>query len=190
PHVVRRLDITALNRTTLDVGTENAVRLRTGQPATAESPSGEPGPSNPAQSPGAGARLRLPTPTSLPQAGETFELPLEVENAREMSSAALEIAYDPRVLRLVRVASGGFLGQGNQPVAVVERTEETSGKASVTLSRPPNSGGVSGGGTLAVFTFQATQTGATPLEITPAGDGSPSNQRLPLEGAQATIRIR
>ena len=190
PHVVRRLDITALNRTTLDVGTENAVRLRTGQPASAESPSGQPEPSNPAQSPGPGPRLRLPTPTSLPQAGETFELPLEVENAREMSSAALEIAYDSRVLRLVRVASGSFLGQGNQPVAVVERAEETSGKTSVTLSRPPNSGGVSGGGTLAVFIFQANQPGTTPLQITPARDGNPSNQRLPLEGAQATITVR
>ncbi|MBI1956788.1 MAG: type II and III secretion system protein, partial [Acidobacteria bacterium] len=136
PHVVRRLDITALNRMTLDVGTENVVRLRTAQTSSEEGPSGQPGPSNPAQSPGPGTRLRLPTPASLPQAGETFELPLEVENAREMSSTALEIAYDSRVLRLVRVVSGGFLGQGNQPVAVVERTEETSGKTSVSFTRP------------------------------------------------------
>ncbi|MBI4465394.1 MAG: hypothetical protein HY647_11875 [Acidobacteria bacterium] len=190
PHVVRRLDITALNRMTLDVGTENVVRVRTAEPAPPETPGGQPGPGSPAQSPGLGARLRLPGSASPHQVGETFELPLEVENAREMSLAALEVAYDPRVLRLVRVASGGFLGQGNQPVAVVERADETAGKTSVTLSRPPNSGGVSGGGTLAVLTFQATQPGTAPLQITPAGDGSPSSQRSPLEGAQTAIAVR
>ncbi|MBI3896279.1 MAG: type II and III secretion system protein [Acidobacteria bacterium] len=191
PHVVRRLDITALNRMTLDVGTENVVRLRTAQPSSEETPSGPPGgPSNPAPLPGPGARLRLSTPASLPQAGETFELPLEVENAQGMLSAALEVAYDPRVLRLVRVASGDFLGQGNQPVAVVERIEESSGKTSVSFSRPPNSGGVSGGGTLAVITFQANQPGTTPLKISPANDGSPSSQRLSVESAQTTITVR
>ncbi|MBI4460013.1 MAG: hypothetical protein HY648_08140 [Acidobacteria bacterium] len=192
PHVVRRLDITALNRSMLDVGTENVVRLRTVQPASAEDQGTpvQPGQAPPGATPGPGARLLLPALTLPPQAGDTFEIPLEVQNAKEMSSAALEIAYDSRVLQLVRVASGGFLSQGNQPVAVVERTHETSGRTSVSFSRPPNTEKVSGGGTLAVLTFRATRPGTSPLEVTSASDGNLSSQAPPVESTQATITIR
>ena len=190
PHALRRPDITALNLKALDIGTEGDVRLRSPR-ATPEEPEAEPGPAAP-EGPGAtpGATLRFPGGTPTPKAGEAFEVPIGIENAADAFSVSLQVAYDPRAMRLVRVAKGSFLGSDGQPVAVVERTEENSGTTAVTLSRPPGSGSVSGSGELAVLTFEALQTGPTALGIVPTGMLTPSRQDVSLQGTQAVLTIQ
>ena len=196
PRTVRRLDITALNLKALDIGTEGNVHLRSPrvlpeEPETPEEPEGEPGPATP-DGPGAtpGATLRFPGGTPTPKTGEAFEVPIGIENAADAFSVSLQVAYDPRAMRLVRVARGSFLGSDGQPVAVVERTEENSGTTAVTLSRPPGSGSVSGSGELAVLTFEALQTGPTALGIVPTGMLTPSRQDVSLQGTQAVLTIQ
>jgi general secretion pathway protein D len=195
PNAVRRPDITSLNLRALDIGTEGDVRLRsprvlpeepqpeepTAQPEAGDEPAAEPGP---------GAALRIPGGTPSPQAGESFEVPISIENAADAFSVSLQVAYDPRSLRLVRVAKGDFLGSDGQPVAVVERTEEEAGSTVVTLSRPPGSGSVSGSGQLAVLTFEALQTGPTALGVVPAGMFTPSSQDVSLQGTQTVLSIQ
>ncbi|MGH9786955.1 MAG: cohesin domain-containing protein, partial [Terriglobia bacterium] len=124
PHAVRRSDITALNRRALDIGTEGDVRLRSPR-ALPEQPEAEPAPAAPAApaAPGPGAALRFPSETPATKAGETFQVPVQIENAADAFSVTLEVAYDPRAVKLVRIAKGDFLGSDGQPVAVVERTE-------------------------------------------------------------------
>lgn len=189
PHAIRRPDITALNRRALDIGTEGDVRLRTPRELPEATPGQTPPPEAPA-APGPGATLRFPSQTPASKAGETFEVPVQIENAADAFSVSLEVAYDPRAVKLLRIAKGGFLGSDSQPVAVVERTEEESGTTFVTLSRPPGSGSVSGSGELAVFTFQALQAGPTALGIVPAGVQTPSRRVLPLQGTQAVLTIQ
>ena len=194
PHAVRRPDITSLNLKALDIGTEGDVHLRSprAMPQVPEAepeanPEAEP---EPAALPGPGATLRFPGETPSPQAGESFEVPIGIENASDAFSVSLQVAYDPRSLRLVRVAKGDFLGSDGQPVAVVERTEEEAGSTAVTLSRPPGSGSVSGSGELAVLTFEALQTGPTALGIVPTGMLTPSRQNVSLQGTQAVLTIQ
>jgi hypothetical protein len=117
-------------------------------------------------------------------------VPVRIENAADAFSVALEVAYDPHAVKLLRIAKGDFLGSDGQPVAVVERTEEESGTTAVTLSRPPGSGSVSGSGELAVFTFQALQPGPTALGVVPAGIQTPTRALLPLQGTQAVLTIQ
>jgi general secretion pathway protein D len=194
PHAIRRPDITSLNLKALDIGTEGDVHLRSprAMPQVPEAdpeanPEAEP---EPAALPGPGATLRFPGETPSPQAGESFEVPIGIENASDAFSVSLQVAYDPRSLRLVRVAKGDFLGSDGQPVAVVERTEEEAGSTAVTLSRPPGSGSVSGSGELAVLTFEALQTGPTALGIVPTGMLTPSRQDVSLQGTQAVLTIQ
>ena len=190
PHAIRRPDITALNRRVLDIGTEGDVRLRKPR----ELPEGTTGKTPPeapaAPAPGPGATLRLPSQPATSKAGETFAVPLQIENAADAVAVSLEVAYDPRAVKLLRITKGGFLGSDGQPVAVVERTEEESGTTVVTLSRPPGSGSVSGSGELAVFIFQALQPGPTALGIVPGGVQTPARQVLPLQGTQAVLTIQ
>jgi general secretion pathway protein D len=171
PHIVRFPSITPLNRRSLDVGTEGDVHLRSAAPAPAAAPvplgapTGVPGASGPSPA----ARIHFENPNVSGKAGETFEVPVQIENARDASSASFEISYNMKSLKLVRVTNGNFLGRDGQPIAVVEREDEDSGKAVVTLNRPPQTAGVSGSGTLAVLTFEAAQPGTSPLGINPPG---------------------
>ncbi len=185
PRVVRRLNITALNRKALDIGTEGDIRLRMPASLPQTEPETETEPS-----PGPGASLRFPEMNLAPQAGETFEVPLHIENASETAAVSLALSYDSQALKLLRTAKGDFLAKDNQPVAVVEREEEETGKTSITLSRPPGSPGVSGSGELAVFTFQALRPGAVHLGVMVGEERSASQQFSSLRGSQTSILIR
>ena len=187
PHTVRLPEILPVNERTLDVGTEGDVRLRAARPSIESDTSV----TSASTSDGSAAtRMRFENPTMIQKAGDTFQVPVQIENARKASSASFEISYDTGMLKLLQVTNGGFLGQDGQPVAVVQRADEQTGKLNVTLSRPPSSPGVSGNGTLAVITFQANRAGTAPLDIIPARMQSSSQESLLAEGAEASVTIR
>ena len=188
PRTIRRPDIDAFNLKVLDIGTEGNVRLRSPR-ALPEQPEAEPEPA-PEPPAGPGAALRFPGQTPAPSAGEAFDLPVAIDNAADAFSVSPQVVYDPRAVRLVRIAKGEFLGSDGQPVAVVERTEQDSGTTAVTLSRPPGAGSLSGSGELAVLTFEAIQAGPTALGIFPAGILTPSRQDVPVRGTQAVLTIQ
>ena len=187
PRLVRLPEITALNRRALDVGREGNIRLRNRRTTpevdeeAAEEPSGS--------ASVAPARMRF-QPVSLEErVEETFQVNLEIENARDLFSIPMEVSYDTDYLKLSKVRNGSFLGRDGQPIAVVHRVEEQSGKATITLTRPPDSGGVSGSGRLASLTFETLRPGTTSLLIIPVGVRSPTHEFLPVAAAQATVTI-
>ncbi|MCZ6490167.1 MAG: cohesin domain-containing protein [Acidobacteria bacterium] len=187
PRLVRLPEITALNRRALDVGREGNIRLRNRRSTpevdeeAAEEPSGS--------ASVAPARIRF-QPVSLEErVEETFQVNLEIENARDLFSIPMEVSYDTGYLKLSKVRNGSFLGRDGQLIAVVQRVEEQSGKATITLTRPPDSGGVSGSGRLVSLTFEALRPGTTSLLIIPVGVRSPTREFLPVAAAQATVTI-
>ncbi len=74
----------------------------------------------------------------------------------------MQLNYDPKMLQLVNVSNGGFLSQDGQAVALVHREDETIGQSTITATRPPGAGGVSGQGSVVTLTFQATGTDKLP----------------------------
>ena len=218
PHTVRLPDITPLNLRAIDVGTEGDVRLReagplpepgAGEPAAPPAPSPEvpeavpPAalPAQPASPAALGPTAAIPPPASdyarlhlgealNPRSGETFEVPVQIENARDIFSFPFELQYDSTAMKLLEVKKGDFWTADGQPVAVVERPAEEAGNTVVTLTRPPGSGGISGAGTVAVLTFQAERAGNTSLGIIPTGARTPAYGFLPVQSAQAMLTIR
>ncbi|MBI4442987.1 MAG: hypothetical protein HY649_06385 [Acidobacteria bacterium] len=172
PHAIRIPAITDLNRRALDVGTEGDIRLRTPS-AAPEAPAPDE-----AEEQQDGARLQLPATEVPTQPGEIFEVSVQIENARDVFSVPFELSYDPTIVKLVKIGSGGFLGQNGQPVAVVERTDEPTGRVSVTLTRPPGTGGASGDGTLAILRFQRIQEGPARLSIASTGMHSAAQRQV------------
>jgi len=142
------------------------------------------------ESPSSYARLRLGGESLSPQSGETFEVPVRIENAKDVFSFPFELQYDSAAMTLVEVKKGDFWTSDGQPVAVVERPTEEPGGAVITLMRPPGSGGISGEGTVAVLTFQAARAGSTSLGIIPTGARTPADGFLPVQGTNATVTIR
>jgi general secretion pathway protein D len=206
PHIVRGPDVTESNQRMLDVGTANALELRRvskqPEPAPAAAP---PAPAPTAQataprpatgapsispvSPGGASFLFDPGSIAQPK-GATFTVNILISGAQNVYSVPLQLNYDPAKLQLVNVSNGGFLSQDGQAVALVHREDETSGTLQITATRPPNSGGVSGQGSVVTLTFMAKASGQSPLTITRGGARDPAMQAITVNGAQAVVTIQ
>jgi general secretion pathway protein D len=205
PHIVRGPDVTDSNQRLIDVGTANALQLRhiskveTVPAGQSAAPAGAP-----AQAPAAGSPAR-PTPSIAPVTGasflfdpgtitagkgSTFTVNILISGAQNVYSVPLQLNYDPNKLQLMNVSNGGFLSQDGQTVALVHREDETTGTLQITATRPPNSGGVSGQGSVVTLTFMAKASGQSPLTITRGGARDPSMQAITVNGAQAVVTIQ
>jgi general secretion pathway protein D len=207
PHIVRGLDVNDSNQQMIDVGTANSLQLRhvskvESAPATpsivpAGGAPGQPGAPAPAQpaapkpaAPAAGTSFLFDPGTLTQTKGSTFTVNIVISGAQNVYSVPLQLNYDPSKLQLVNVSNGGFLSQDGQTVALVHREDEATGTLQITATRPPNSGGVSGQGTVVTLTFMAKAPGQSPLTITRGGARDPAMQPIMVNGAQAVVTIQ
>jgi general secretion pathway protein D len=210
PHIIRGTTLTELNQRALDIGTANTVTLRhvsAAMPAQAPAvpaaqPPVSPMPANPtpgspapnlsgnSAEPGAGGTNFLFDPGQITTAkGNTFVVNLLISGAQNVYSVPVQMNYDPAKLELVNISNGGFLSQDGQAVALVKR-EDPPGTLLVTAARPPGAGGVSGQGAVVTLTFQAKASGQTPLIISRGGALDPGQQRIAVNGAQASVTVQ
>jgi general secretion pathway protein D len=129
-------------------------------------------------------------PTVSAAKGGTFVVNLLISGAQNVYSVPVQMNYDPARMELLNVSNGGFLSQDGQAVALVHREDETTGTLTVTATRPPGVGGVSGQGTVLTLTFQAKASGQTPLTITRGGARDPAMQAITVNGAQAAVTVQ
>jgi general secretion pathway protein D len=120
----------------------------------------------------------------------TFVVNVSMSNASNVYSVPSQISYDPKVLQLVNVSNGGFLGKDGQPVALVHRDDPATGTLQVTATRPPGSGGVAGQGPVFTLTFMAKAPGQATISVSRAGARDPAMQPIPVAGGQAMITVK
>jgi len=206
PHIIRGMDVNDQNQRLIDVGTANSLELRRvaraqveTPPAAApvQAPAQTPPPqaarpvTQPAMQPATGGTSFLFDPGTITQTkGATFTVNVLISGAQNVYSVPLQLNYDPSKLQLVNVSNGGFLGQDGQAVALVHREDEATGTLQITATRPPNSGGVSGQGSVVTLTFMAKASGQAPLTITRGGARDPAMQPITVNGAQAIVNIQ
>jgi general secretion pathway protein D len=209
PHIVRGPDVNDSNQRMIDVGTANSLQLRhvvkqveaapagpvsvpAGAPPQPPATQGGPArPTTPTPNPATGGASFMFDPGSITQAkGSTFTVNILVSGAQNVYSVPLQLNYDPSKLQLMNVSNGGFLSQDGQTVALVHREDETTGTLQITATRPPNSGGVSGQGSVVTLTFMAKASGQSPLTITRGGARDPAMQAITVNGAQAVVNIQ
>ena len=207
PHIVRGPDVNDSNQRMIDVGTANTLQLRHisktteagpagapvpagGTPSIQPAPAGQPAPRPAAPNPATGASF-LFDPSNITQSkGSTFTVNIVISGAQNVYSVPLQLNYDPTKLQLMNVSNGSFLSQDGQTVALVHREDETTGTLQITATLPPNSGGVSGQGSVVTLTFMAKASGQSPLTITRGGARDPSMQAILVNGAQAVVTIQ
>ncbi|HKF47995.1 MAG TPA: cohesin domain-containing protein [Terracidiphilus sp.] len=160
---------------------------------------GPPGATPAAQPPGAAANnpnapaapsvklmLNAPAPTA---AGSQFQIPVVISGAADIASVPLQITYDPAKLALVNVSSGDFLSRDGQAVALVHR-DDGPGTITINASRPPGAVGVNGAGVVCMLTFVGKVSGSSTVAITRPGAISSEQKPLPVQGAQATVKVK
>jgi general secretion pathway protein D len=205
PHIIRGTDVTPFNQREIEVGTANEIELRHVSQTVAPGAPAQPGPqsmaqpANPAQpaitpvgqNPNPGTASFLFDPSTIQvKKGNTFAVNLQISGAQNVYSVPVQVNYDPKLLQLVNVSNGGFLSQDGQAVALVHREDDSVGQLTITASRPPGAGGVSGQGNVVTMTFQAKAEGQTPLTITRGGARDPAMQSITVNGAQASVTVQ
>ncbi len=121
--------------------------------------------------------------------GSTFQVAITATNATDLFSVPLQLQFDPKVLQLVNVDAGVFLGRDGQAVALVHR-DEGNGAVTISASRPPNVPGVTGEGTICTLTFKALAPGDSSLALARVGAKNSQQQSMPAVGTQGLVHIR
>jgi general secretion pathway protein D len=128
----------------------------------------------------------LPT-KSLQPIGGTFQVAIQMSDARDVSSIPLQLQFDPKVLALVNVDAGPMLSSDGQPAAVVHR-DEGNGLVTIQASRPPGVKGVDGQGYVFLLTFKTVAAGDSNITLVRVGAKNSAQQTLPAVGSQATVK--
>jgi general secretion pathway protein D len=169
-------------------------------PATSANPA-QAAPVNPASRPGATAPTAAAIAAGLPvtlnvmpansthEVGSVFQTSILLSNAHDVYSVPLNVEYDPRVLQLVNVDSGGLLGGDGQPVALVHR-DNGHGGIFITASRPPGVAGVNGQGEVCTLTFKAIAAGDSTITLSKVGATNSFKANLSATSTSAVVHVK
>lgn len=179
PHIVRMPDITDEDIRGVNIGGENAMRLRPDYGAStplplAPRPAVPAGPATavpavPAAPPApTTAALSFAAPVTLTAQGET---PVNLAiNGPNILGTDLKLSFDPAAFTIKDVKDGGFLSRDGQVIAVVHSIDNQKGVATVSLERAPNAAPLTGNGTLVTLMLQpGAKRGASALRVTEFG---------------------
>jgi general secretion pathway protein D len=133
--------------------------------------------------------LTVLPPNSTQTVGSTFTASVYLSNAHDVFSVPLQLQFDPKVLQLVNVDTGGLLAGDGQPVALSHR-DDGKGVVSVSASRPPGVAGVNGEGQVCIFTFKAIGVGDSNLALVKVGAKNSIQVSLPATGGQAVVHVK
>jgi general secretion pathway protein D len=133
--------------------------------------------------------LAMVPPVSTQALGSTFQVAVTASNAHDLASVPLQLQFDPKVLTLVNVDDGDLLGHDGQAVAMVHR-DEGNGAITISASRPPNTRGVEGQGSVCTLTFKAIAKGDSTLALVRIGAKDSHGTNLPAIGTQGVVHIK
>lgn len=211
PHILRTPDYTAENLRSIYAGTDQAVKLlyaprpeEAAQPAPQPSPqvsvpvapapeAAKPpatAPANPPLNPGQARLSFLPAQI---EAGvsNTISVNLQVDNANDLASGSpIKIKWDPTYLRLNDIGPGEMLARGGVHVTAVKDIRNDAGEATLAVSRPPDSPGITGGGTIAVLNFVAVGKGTSEVTLVEPMLKNSKQESLSVTSGQLPVTVK
>jgi general secretion pathway protein D len=125
------------------------------------------------------------------QLGGAITVSMIVDNVKDLFTIPFRVKFDPKIVRLNDVMVGGLLASDGKPVLPPSKNiMNDTGEASITLSRMPGAGGVSGSGALMTFIFQAVGKGTTTLTFTEFALRDSRLTQLPAATQPLTITVK
>jgi len=133
------------------------------------------------------ARIRVAPENINLKVGEQASIDLNAENVKDLFSASLLLQYDPEMVSIEEVHHGGFLSEGNQAVALVERVDKEHGQAIISAQRQPNTAGVSGNGTLLSVVVRGVRKGFSKVSIVRVNAKDSQQKQIPVRTGDASV---
>jgi general secretion pathway protein D len=217
PHIVRTPDITALDLRGIAAGTDQTVKLNYGPradehaPAAGSAPAGStpaaPSSAAPAPAPGSGTAPATPAaPATSPAGGParisfapaavqaqlsgTIVLALQADNMTDLAAVPVKIRWDPKILRLERIAPGSLLIQDGNVTAPSLDIRNDTGDASVDINRVAGTAGVNGSGPLMQFLFTAVGKGSSSVSVSEVNLKDSKQQPLSVAAPSVTVTVQ
>jgi general secretion pathway protein D len=151
-------------------------------PATADQPA--------APKPAGNATVRFLPPQVDTTAQGVITVALIIENAADVSSAPLQVSYDPKVVKLNDAGRGDFFSSDGQIPLFTKNIQNDAGAAAMNLNRLPNSPGVSGSGVLTTLIFQGVAKGSTTVTVPNLTVRNAQGQVVFSGSPQMTINVK
>jgi general secretion pathway protein D len=120
----------------------------------------------------------------------TMTVALIIDNAGDVSSAPLQVAFDPKVVKLNDVGRGDFFSSDGQIPVFTKNIQNDAGAAAINLNRLPNTPGVSGSGVLATMIFQGVAAGTSTVTIPNLTVRNAQGQVVFTGSPQMTINVK
>lgn len=156
------------------------------QPNSAAANTAKPSPSTTQTS---ATTLRLDPATASPAQGTSFAVNVVLSGGQDIAAVPLQISYDPKILQVVNVSNGDFLGKDGQAVPLAYRDDANSGTLQVSAQRPPGTNGVSGSGIVFNLMFLAKARGTGVIAISTPGARNSQNQAIQVTGSQSSVNV-
>jgi general secretion pathway protein D len=138
---------------------------------------------------GPGVRLAMQPAVVSVEAGERFQVDLEVDARVPVAHLPTTVVYDPARLEVERVVAGDYLGGSG--AAEIAADTSTPGTIVLGASRIGRRPGVAGRGTVATIHFRTLAPGASPIRITDRRVLDPELLEIAgVETADAEIDVR
>ena len=113
-----------------------------------------------------------------------------IENAQNVYALSFNLAFNPKVLKLMEVQNGGFLSGDGKIIALAPRIENETGQAVVSITRPPESSGMSGNGVLLNLAFETLAAGTSSVSFTQANIRDLSQTTLPTSFSSTQVTVK
>jgi hypothetical protein len=120
---------------------------------------------------------------------DSFTISLQVDGARNVVGAPIQIQFDPKAVSLTGVTRGSFWGgEGDEPT-LTKNVLNDSGSATIRVLRKEGSAGITGSGPLINLTFKAQARGTTTIRASNVTlqtfNGPPASGN-----AQVTLKVK
>jgi general secretion pathway protein D len=122
--------------------------------------------------------------------GTRIRVAANIENAQNAYAFSFNLSFNPKVLKLIEVENGGFLSNDGKIIALSPRIENEAGQAVVSMTRPPESSGVSGNGSLIHLVFEAVAAGISPVSFTQGNVRDLAQSTLPASFSNTQVTVK
>jgi general secretion pathway protein D len=145
----------------------------------------------PAPPPAGGAgRITFTPATVQTQLSSTVILGLQADNMTDLAAVPIKIRWDPKILRLERIAPGSLLIQDGNVTAPSLDIRNDTGDASVDINRVAGTAGVNGSGPLMVFQFTAVGKGSSTVSVSEMNLKTSKQEPLSLAAPSVTVTVQ
>jgi general secretion pathway protein D len=139
--------------------------------------------------PGGPATLRFEPSTISLKPGDTTTVGIVVENVKDLSSIPLLLQYNPAVISVEEVRHGGFLSADSQ-AAIVQQPNQAHGQEIISVTRTPNSAGISGTGTVVAVVIKALAPGNSQLSIVQVNAKDSQQRPIQLVTVEGAVKVQ